>query len=99
MVLNALRLADVVEEEGEVDQGRILDLVQHRAVLEADRVRLGVDEVELTNCIKRMNISGIPMIEFMLHQAGQGVELGDEPAQDPHLVHPLERRVDSARLR
>jgi hypothetical protein len=47
VVLDAHGLADVVQEEREVDQGRVLHLVEGGPVLELDRLGLGEDQVEL----------------------------------------------------
>jgi len=45
-----------------------------------------------------MDVSSIPMIEFVLNQAGQGVEFRDVSAENPQFVHLREDGEDPPRL-
>jgi hypothetical protein len=70
--------------------------VEGGAVLERDRLGFGEDAVELADRIQRVHIGGVAVIVFVLHQAGEAVEFGDEAAEHAELVHLLESGMHGA---
>ena len=98
VVLDPGGLADVMQEQDQVEQGGIGGLVEFLAVFEGDRLGLGEDPVELPDGVERVDVGGVAVIELMLHEAGEPVERGDEPAQHPQFVHQLQGGEDRSRL-
>ena len=95
---DALGLADVVEEQGEVEQGRVGGLVEGFAVFEGDGLGGGEDEVEFADGVEGVDVGGVAVVILVLDKAGEGVEGGDEPPEDAEFVHEGEGGVVRADL-
>ena len=80
-VLLARALARVVEEHGEEEDRRVLDLAQELlvALLHAPEILHGDDGVL---------VDGVAVVEIADHQALDAFELGEERGQGAGLVHP-----------
>jgi hypothetical protein len=98
VILDADSLADIMQEQDEVEQRRLVGFVQLRAVFQRDRLGLGENSVEFPDGAERMDVSGVPVIKLMLDEAGQAGELRNEPSQHAQFVHELEGGKDRARL-
>ena len=96
VALDGLGLADVVEQEGEVEEGRVGALVQGGAIFEGDGLGLGEDAVELADGVQGVNVGGVAVVILVLHQAGEAVEFGDVAAEHAEFVHLGEGGVNGA---
>ena len=74
-------LADVVQEQDEIEQGGVGGFVQFLAVFERDRLGLGEDAVELADGVEGVDVGRVAVVELVLHEAGEPVERRDEPPQ------------------
>ena len=96
MALDGFGLADVVEQECEIQQRWIGAFVEGGAILEGDGFGLGEHAVEFADRAERMHIGGVAMVILVLDQAGEAVEFRDETAQHTQLVHLGEGGMDRA---
>ena len=80
-------LAGVVQEQGEVEQVRLVDVLQDVGVM-GERRLLGVpDQVEFLQADQRVFIGGVGVEELVLHEAGHPAKLRDVAAEQSDLVH------------
>ena len=94
MALGVLRFAGVVEEHGQVEDVGPRRLLQEGAVLGKGRLG-GVDDfVEHFDADEGVFVGGVTMEELVLHQAGQGAELGEEAAEEAEFVHGAQGAAD-----
>ena len=98
VILDGHGLADVVQEQDEIEQGGLGRLMQRLAVLEGDRLGFGEDAVELADGVEGVDVGRVTVIKLVLHEAGEPVERRDEPPQHAELVHELQRRKDRTGL-
>ena len=89
-----LRFAGVVEEHGQVEDVGPRRLLQEGAVFGKGRLG-GVDDfVERFDADEGVFVGGVTMEELMLHQAGEGAELGEEAAEEAEFVHGAQGGAD-----
>ena len=80
-------LPDVVHEQPEMKDGGILDLgVEFPVALESPAPRIG-QIVQRADRMQRVFVDRVPVIEIMLHEAGDAPELGNELAKVAKLMH------------
>ena len=87
VALDALALADVMQQENEVEEGGPGRLVQDLTVLLGAGLGRGENRVQFPDGAEGMDVRGVAVIVFVLHEAGQRSELGDEATEDAELVH------------
>jgi hypothetical protein len=87
---DCLGFPNVVQEQREVEQGGIAAFVEGGPILERDGFGFGKHAVEFTDGVQRMNIGGVAVVIFVLHEARQSVEVGDEAAKHAEFVHLFE---------
>ena len=94
VALGVVRLAGVVEQHGQVEDVGPRRLLQERAVLGEGRFG-GVDDlVEHLDADEGVLVGGVTMEKFVLHQAGEGAELGEEAAEKSEFVHGAQGAAD-----
>ena len=70
--------------------------MQRSAVFEVGIVAPGEDVVQLADGIQRMDVCGVAVVILVLHEAGKGIELGNEPPQHAQFMHLAELGMDRA---
>jgi hypothetical protein len=80
-------LAAVVEQQGEVEDERALHPAQQVGVAREGPGLGPPDLVQLGHAGQRVFVDRILVIELVLDEVGHLVELGQESAEQPHLVH------------
>ena len=98
VALDALALADVVQEQDQVKQGGAGGLVQLGAVGLGGRFGGREDGVELPDGAQGVDVRGVAVVILVLHQAGQRGELRHELPQHAQLMHQGQRGVNLAGL-
>ena len=90
-------LADVVEQEREIERAGLRDLVQDLA--QAAEGAVGARPRHLVEGVdggQRVLVDGMAMVEVVLGEEPDPRELGQQPAQQARLVHAAEGRSDAS---
>ena len=92
-------LAGVVEEQREIEHGRVLELLKELLVF--CELRLGrIDQaIEFLDADEGVLVGRVAMEKLVLHEAGQLAELRDVTPEEIDLVHGAQDRADLALAR
>jgi hypothetical protein len=81
------RLADVVQQQRQIQQAGALQFLKDRLVIPVGRLGGLPDFIELFEADERVLIRRVHMIKLVLHEARQPAEFGNVFAEKIHLVH------------
>ena len=89
-------LAGVVQEQGEVEQVRLVDVLQDVGVMDERRLLCVPDLVEFLEADQRVFIGCIGVKELVLHEAGHPAKLRDVEPKQSDFVHGAQGGGDAA---
>lgn len=98
MPLDALALADVVQQENQVEQGGLGGLVQDFAVALGARIARRENGVKFPDRAERVDVRGVPVVVLVLHEADERREFRHEASEHAEFVHERQGRMDLAGL-
>ena len=87
-------LADIMEKDGEIEDGRILELLENLPVAGEFFFSGKENAVQLLDTDKRVLIRRVAVVELVLDKAIQRAELRYIAAKDSQIVHEAERAPD-----
>ncbi len=89
-------LADIMQQQREIQDARTLQALQQWRIMFIGHFAGFPNFIELFEADQRVFISGILMIKFVLHKAGQLAKFGNIFSEKIHLVHGAQRRGNFA---
>ena len=94
-VAAAAPLADVVEEDGEVEERGVFRLVESRAKVCALSVSCVVEFVERLDGFQRVLVNRVVVVEVVLYEQADAGELRQVATVESDLVHHPQRATDA----
>ena len=88
--------AGIVQEQGEIEDERILEFFKELAVRSQFRILRLHDLVELVDADQRVFVRGVTMEKLVLHETGELPELRNVAAEKIDAVHHPEHAADFA---
>src|SRR5258708_10171 len=89
VVFDSPRFTYVMQQQNEIKQCRICCVMKLVAVFYSDGLRDAENLVQLSDCVQRVDVGGVAMVVFVLHQTGQPIEFRYESSQYTQFMHQL----------
>jgi len=94
MAFNRSAFADIMKQENDIEERRVIGLSKHLAVIFPINGFSGENPVEGSDGVERVDVRCVSVVILVLDEAGKSREFREEAFEHPKVMHKRKHRVN-----